>query len=529
MLVDASSLNGKDLEADVCIIGAGPAGIEIARELSRHGLSVIMLESGGELAENAAQEPNRGKSVGYPYYPLQEPRTRAFGGSISRSLDFGWRATPLWGIDFEQRAWVEHSGWPFGLAELLPYYRRAHEVSGLKGKFDYQAGAWEDEEAPQLGQAHDGLNGLIFQISPKNYFHARFAEVAAATSIQLLLRSTVVKVLTTPAGDEVTGVRVVAPDGRRFVVSAARYILACGGIDNPRLLLASDDANPAGLGNQNGNVGRYFMEHLLFTTGYVKLRDTSVLSRLRFYEQHDAGDARIEAWLTLPEDAFRSARMQGAAFSLRPTTSLELQPSIVAARSLSQLRWREPSRFQPLAYATKTALGLPSVLQFALKRGGDRDVLALDVVAEQAPNAASRVTLADDADSFGVRRAVLDWRPAPSDFASIAGVQAALGEALHKLGVGEVVSMIGGAYAPPLSGVGHHHLGTTRMSDDPRSGVVDSDGKVHGVSNLFVTGGSVFPTGGFIPPTLTILALALRLAGHLVATRAAASSGARAT
>ncbi len=420
---------------------------------------------------------------------------------------------------------MPRSGWPFDYSDIEPYYRAAHELCSVQGPFDYTPEGWDNPAAPtRLIPDAEALSAVIFKISPKNHFHSFWQECLASDQIQLLLRTTATTIRTTADGGEVTGVEVQSAGQSLRVVQAKRYVLASGGIENARLLLNSDSVNRAGLGNEHNVVGRYFMEHLLFTTGYVRPRDPGLLDRLQFYSQRTERGAFVEAWLSLSQGILRQSRLQGAAFALRPMYSGDLSAGVVAARNLWQLRGRRPSMFYPLAQVSAMArdsLGLLRLTGAKLRRRHHPpDVFALEVVAEQAPNSESRVTLGNEIDSLGMRRVNLDWRPMPMDFASVSRAQAIIKAELSREGIGELVSMMAPPYGPILSGVGHHHIGTTRMSADPRLGAVDANLQVHGLSNLYVAGSSVFPTGGFVPPTMTIVALSLRLAEHLLRTDA---------
>jgi choline dehydrogenase-like flavoprotein len=151
--------------------------------------------------------------------------------------------------------------------------------------------------------------------------------------------------------------------------------------------------------------------------------------------------------------------------------------------------------------------------------------LALVIRAEQAPNPDSRVLLTGDKDALGMPRVALDWRLSAIDVDSVAGLIAALDRESRRLDLGEVepaswLAESGKRWvsdelvsAHPIGGF--HHMGTTRMSADPRRGVTDGWGRVHGLPNLHIAGSSLFPTGGWANPTLTILALTLRTADRI--------------
>jgi choline dehydrogenase-like flavoprotein len=138
-------------------------------------------------------------------------------------------------------------------------------------------------------------------------------------------------------------------------------------------------------------------------------------------------------------------------------------------------------------------------------------------VAEQAPNPDSRVVLSRERDALDCPRVALCWRTSPLDKRTAHRAREIFGEELWRAGAGRLQSSLEGEGKPwpaRLRGA-RHHMGTTRMHSDPRRGVVDANCRVHGIANLYVAGSSVFPTSGAANPTLTIVALALRLAGHV--------------
>ena len=481
MLHDARSLPAAtELEAQICVIGAGAAGISLARALSGQGFRVLLLESGGLEADPASQDLYRGRVYGRNYFQLDVCRTRRFGGSTHC-----WHGLcrPLDAIDFEARDWVPHSGWPFGLDALLPYYERAQEVLRLE-PFDYEATSWAREALPLLPLASDEIRSGVFQVAASRFGELYREEIEQAPNVDSFLFANVVGFDIDERGDErgIARARVACLDGNAFTVKARTFVLATGGIENARLLLAS------GLGNQHDLVGRYFMDHPHVVAGAF-LPSQAELS-LRFYRAHPEGRIELAGYLTTTDAARRSEQLLGwCAFLAQEAPLPELEQ-----RLASVLREMDHPGAQPAGRAVFFTNEL-----------------------EQAPNPASRVVLTDLKDALGVPRPQLEWRLSAVDKRSARRTHEILGRALGAAGVGRLQIMFSEDEHgwPPELGGGRHHMGTTRMHSDPKQGVVDPDGRVHGLSNLYVAGSSVFPTSGAANPTLTIVALALRLADHL--------------
>ena len=503
MLRDAREVpDGTVLDTDVCVVGAGAAGITLARELARAPLRVTVLESGGLTPDRRTQRLLRARSVGLPYFPLHWIRTAALGGTTDQ---WGGQCRPLDEIDFEVRAEIPWSGWPFGRRELLPCYERAQAICQL-GPFAYDADAWRDPARPALPLRGDRARTSIFQLSPPTRFGVAYREdLARAPRVGVYLHAAATLLETTPGGDAVKHVRVACLRGPRFRVSARLVVLAAGGIETPRLLLLSNDARPAGLGNAHDLVGRCFIEHLHRDSGLLELDDARLAA---LYEPHLAGSTCIKAVLALSEDTLRREGL------LSYSALLDTRASAAVRRTMRwlpegvawRLRTRRARRLRPCLPSPAPALARRSAV-----------TRTVHTRMEQAPNPDSRVTLGDERDELGRRRARLDWRLTALDKQSMRRAVAILGEEVTRAGVGRWRAGLDeddGIWREPPHG-GHHHMGTTRMHRDPRRGVVDADGRVHGTTNLYVAGPSVFPTVGHANPMLTIVALALRLADHL--------------
>jgi choline dehydrogenase-like flavoprotein len=523
VLSDARELaSDQQVEADVCIVGAGPAGISVARELIGNGAQVWLLESGGREVERRAQRLNRGQSVGYPIHRPHQSRVRAFGGATRhwvRPGDETWAARPLDPIDFEVRPGIRFSGWPFDRTHLDPYYAQAQTLCQL-GPYSYDPGRWADQErTPPLPLPAGAVETTLFHHGMAS-FDDYYQELVRAPNVTLLLHASVVDLATGEDPGRVDRIELRREDGSRCFVRAGWVVLAAGGIENPRLLLLSRRVHHRGLGNDRDLVGRFFAERLSARTGYIVPEAPELIGRAGLYPVHEAAPGvRVQGALRVRDAVQRERQLLNCAFFL-PTLNLSMTAEAVrSVATLVKARRRRPLPAGMVGHLRNVATGLGDLGVFARDRlrrpDHGRSILALRAQGEQAPNPDSRVTLGTRRDRFGLPVARVDWRPAASDRASIRASQEVIDQALRAAGLGHVELMLGDEQPPALLEGNFHHLGATRMHADPARGVVDADCRVHGVRNLYVAGSSVFPTYGCSNPTLTVVALALRLADHL--------------
>jgi choline dehydrogenase-like flavoprotein len=562
MIVDARLLEGDEIvRTDVCVVGAGPAGIALAREWVGKGFQVALVESGSLdrpstrwQQDVATMSLSRGESVGFPYDRLEGARCRAFGGSSHAwrieigNGGLGARLHPLDPIDFEKRDWVPYSGWPFDRSHLDPYYERAQEFFDV-GPASYEARDWEDPgDRPQLPFAGDRVRSTAFQFARSDVVWGRYRDdLLHAENVAVYVYANVTglrtdegarrveraRVACLPGGDflfmpfedGLHRVRVAPLPASRFWIEANYFVLAAGGTENPRLLLLSNDVQERGLGNDRGLVGRFFMEHPHLWSGWFIPANARVAGRTGLYGIHTVNGVPVMAKLTLSEDAIRRERLLNYGASILP---VEHDPVPDGVHSLLRLgravrNGRRPRRLG--RHIRNVATGWRDISRAACRkltrtpppRRSSCPVFRLDNMAEQAPNPDSRVTLADERDALGLRRVRLDWRLSSIDILSMARAQEILDEELRRSRLGHLQIDLDGDTPPKHLKGGWHHMGTTRMHTDPRQGVVDDQCRVHGLANLYVAGSSVFPTVGYANPMLTIIALAIRLADHLKA------------
>jgi choline dehydrogenase-like flavoprotein len=507
MHTDARELeSGSLLEGDICIVGAGAAGISMALEWVNTPYRVILLESGGFEVDAAVQELSRGESVGQRYYPLQSARLRFFGGTTGHWAGF---CAPFDPIDFEHRDWVPDSGWPIGRRDLDPFYARAQQVVEL-GPYEYDLEYWRRHDPEMIPLPLDSkvVWNKMWQFSPPTRFGTRYRDaIVDAPNVHLLTNASVCDIEANDTATRVEQVHVRSLDGKKHTVRAHHYVLASCAIQTARLLLASSHQAPRGLGNDHDLVGRYFMEHPELNTGYLIMPAPAPMKlyMLSFFET----PARAELALTAEQQ--RENRVLNCTVSLTPSeldaetranidwfpddaaATLKLWDDIEMAYRAGQLPKPDPSKFR--SYLLFTRL-------------------------EQAPNRESRITLSEEVDQLGVRRARLNWQLTELDKRTIRRTYEVIGREMGRSGLGRVQLMDwlldeDDRAWPATLGGGWHHMGTTRMHEDPKRGVVDANCKVHGVSNLHVAGSAVYPTGGAANPTLTLIALTLRLSDHL--------------
>jgi choline dehydrogenase-like flavoprotein len=515
VIIDADELGaGTTRTADVCIVGAGPAGIALAAELRTAGVRISLLESGGTSPSRSAQSLLVGTSVGYPY-SLRQSIVGAYGGASHR-WDGYWHSRPLDEIDFERRDEVPYSGWPFSRNTLAPYYARAERFLELPS-FDGPEQPWSPRDAAQLVPLASGSVVLSSLLHAGLFAERELEGLRAAEATELVLGAHVAELLADDEDRErIAGVRCLAAGGRAFTVRAQKIVLAAGGIASAALLLRGNATRPEGIAATPDLIGRFFMEHPSIRSGFVVPSDERLLGIDALSGIHSLAGTRWVPILALDETTIRQEGLLNTYFIVDRKPRAFVDPGV---RSVSTLV--RAARLRPLApglvvRSGRAVAGVPATVRaLAASRRGIAEVLALRVQAEQAPNPDSRITLGDHNNRLGFRTPTLDWRLSQKDHDSIRRTQELLGDALSTASLGRVDDLHGDEHPTTLFAGLHHHLGTTRMHADARQGVVDPTGRVHGTANLYVAGGSVFPTSGAANPTLTIVALAIRLADEL--------------
>jgi len=522
MLIDARQLPaGTVLDTDVCIVGAGAAGLAIALELDGAGIEAMLVESGGFSEDAITQSLYEGTSDDAGY-SLSAHRTRYFGGTTNQ---WSGLCALMEESDFQERSWLRHSGWPFGRCQLLPYYARAQARCGLPSIELYDAARFANGARTwPLEFGGERLTTTMLHVAPNLRFGRAFRRaVLRSKNVTLVLHANVTELTANEGGRSVTHANAVRLSGLSFTVRARRYVLATGGIENARLLLASNRTDPQGLGNQHDLVGRYFMERLYPACGV--LHPATSHRRLSFYtDRMRLGRGQAFGILRLSEAARAEHRLLGLNLHLHRMHQAETAPSVEASKdlraALSSRRWPQSPVTMIADMATgmvplARVLGWRSLLRASIDTRRP-PLVYLVAGTEPEPDPDNRVLLSSERDALGQPRVHLRHRLGESYWDSITRTMKIVDQELRAAGVGHVLEgREEDRCRSYRTKYGSHHMGATRMHDDPRRGVVDRDCRVHGVSNLYVAGSSVFPTAGSTNPTLTIIALAIRLADHL--------------
>ena len=544
MLIHSSDLGDQTVaDVRVCIIGAGAAGITLACELDGCGHKVLLLEAGG-LRPTAATQDYYVGAANPPHPKSSEWRRVVFGGTTSV---WGGRCVPFDPIDFEPRAYVTNSGWPISYGEIARYYPHALQYCDA-GEFDFTATGSIDHGVPTVsGWTPDGVvdNDLIERYSPPTRFGKRYrSALRASRNVTVILGARCTGLSKAAGDDRIEGVEVVLQSGKRRVIRADIVVMAMGGIETARMLLASD-RNGSGFGNRTDRVGRFYACHLGTVVGkfvplhgkvafdFEKTRD-GMYCRRKFQftpaaqQAHRLLNTAFRLHFPAYSDAAHKSSVMSAIYLAKSMlipeyrNILEYNAEHLAVKSPSRQHWRN------------VAMGIPQVLRFGLDWAfrihlarrempyplveSQNGSYPLEFNCEQTPMESSRIMLLSDRDRHAIPRVRIDWRRSDEDIASIHRGFVVLREALSRTGVcrlefddDKLRERLASA-APVWS----HHLGTARMAVSPRNGVVDANCAIFDLPNVYVASSAVFPTGSHANPTLTIVALSLRMAAHLL-------------
>ena len=516
---------GTPIEADVCIVGSGPAGWILAEELEGSGLSVLVLESGGLDPHPDLDALNQTSDLGVPLY---NGRARALGGA---SLLWSGRCIAFDDIDYEERFWVPLSGWPVNARTLAPHMNSA--AAHLRA-FPCHAADGTAAEPPSPSPRPDVDPALLSTVRWENAPPVDSGQLLRASrnpDLRVLLHATVTHLNTDASGKQVTSVEISDPAGRRAEVRARVVVLCAGGIENARLLLYSNRVMKAGLGNTHDVVGRYFMDHPRDIRMIAQV-DPVHAARMRalfgaYLVQGPHGQTAFSYGFALsPERQRREGLLNCAAwpFEVRseddPLNALRRLASRRSEHAIRDLR-RVVGQPRDVARALRSKLE-QGVFNYKVDQTG------FLIASEQVPDPESRVTLGTQRDRLGLPTSEIHWRIGSLERASQAALARSIAREFKRLGLPPVTLadwVRSVRYEDARFNDGCHPSGTTRMASDPGHGVVDENCKVHGVDGLYIAGSSIFPTAGHANPTLMIGAFAVRLSHHLKETMLNRSAG----
>ncbi|MFD1515514.1 GMC family oxidoreductase [Halomarina rubra] len=538
-----------DHETDVCVVGAGPAGALVADRLAKRGHDVLVLDAGPRFDGPDEDRLERmeafvrsgdwrgvwemgGERDAYTSegrdYPLNHARVKGVGGS---SLHWHGMVMRLHESDFERHS-RDGVGvdWPIGYEDLRPYYAAAERELGVAGAADDPYAAPREEPYPmaafppsysdslfapaceRLGvDMHSASNarnseayddaptcvgyGTCKPVCPSRAKYTAERHVAAAEDegATVVANAPVQRLDTDERGERL--VRAVYADdgpeggGGERTVEADQFVLAAGGVETPRLLLLSaDEANPDGLANASGAVGRYFMDHLYAGTGGVLDEPTrqkhvgfNTSECHQFYDDPTAGATGTAASVPASDADCGPLKLEFVNYAGPAPTDVALDGEQWGDDLLAEVR-ESYGRF-----------------------------VEVGALVGQLPRAENRIALDPDrTDDHGNPVPRVVWNIDDRTRRTLARANQIQEHILAEMGA-EVRWQVG----PENTGPAFHHMGTTRMGTDPATSVVDAELRAHDHPNLSVVSSSVFPTSGAMNPTLTIAALALRAADTL--------------
>jgi choline dehydrogenase-like flavoprotein len=517
----------------------------VAHEFLNRGLKVLVLEAGGKGLEKKTQDLYKGEVTDKRHGDLDRYRHRRLGGTTTV---WGGRCAPFDDVDFERRSHVAYSGWPIGRKELDPYYERAHEYLHL-GAYSYDAREALPDAPPELIPGFPSAqvqSDRLWRFSlPTDFGKEYLQPLQASRNVTVCLHANALRLVTLREGGAVDYLLAGSLDGGMFRVRAKSFVLAMGGLETTRLLLVSNDVHAGGIGNQRDLLGRFYISHMTGDLGEATFtpKGGPVIWN---YEQSPEGIYCKRA-LAIRE---QQQRMEGllnfrAILSHPGAADPAHGNGVISAMYLVKrfLMHRIPPEYSKTlasgaalervaAHCGNLVLDLPRVLSFSamwtrkrllsrrkfpsLAFASKSNTYTLHYDGEQSPNPESRVTLTRQKDEFGVPRLRVDWRCQSSDVESVIRSAQLIQASLEASGVGKFrFDPEERRPAVEDNGVGSHHMGTTRMASSPGWGVVDENCRVFGVDNLYVASSSTFPTSGCANPTLTIVALAVRIADRL--------------
>jgi choline dehydrogenase-like flavoprotein len=499
MISDLNShRDGEVFKADICIVGAGAAGLALAVELLNSPWRVLILESGGWADEPDTQSLYESTVTGLPFAGVHTGRFRIMGGSTTR---WAGQSLPFTPIDFETRPWVPHSGWPIRIETLRPYYDRANRFL-LVDTLNYDTDLLTRlrTEPPSFESEKLTYHFAKWSLQP-DLRRVYRRDLESASNIRVLLHANVTDLALDEFGVRIDRAQIASLQGRRGVAHATHFVLCVGGIETARLLLACRRQRPAGLGNEHDLVGRFFQDHPAAEIGFVETDDYDQIQRL--FNLFHRGRRKYSVRFSLGESFQRARKLLNASgcimFSAGPDSPYETLRQayhLVRKRQFGQELWRAGSNC-----AVHAAAVARPVWEYIVKRRTyTPDALfAVNIITEQEPNPESRVLLSDRLDALGMPRGEIRWRltdltlRTAQTFAEVAREQFARA----RLGL---IKLHPWLIDPGVKWRNHftdqnHHIGTARMGDSPYTGVVDANCRLHSVENLMLQAAQCYPLG----------------------------------
>ena len=528
--LDANKVNvNTTIKTDICIIGAGAAGITLAHEFDKTNLSVTILEAGGIGYEPELQRDYTHELLNWSKGEWENIRVRQLGGSTE-----AWygRCTLLQPHDFVKRDWVKNSGWPITFNEVDTYIDRALDILKIQEPKAISPSFWKECPTSNAFDS-DTLSPKVFLWSePIKMIKAHGGQIWKSSNISILYYAFAQELIPNEGDNHINSIAVKSSLGNSFTVDANTVILAGGGIENSRLLMLSQTNHSSGIGNQHDNVGRYLMDHPRLDSIAklcINFNNPRWKTKFKYLSETLTEHGKVQIFLSMSEEVQRREQLLNHATVMRPayveTTS---QPYLAAKRLFYATKDHRQEDIHKRD-AFKVISGIPRLFKTGIKKAAGLPLtfshLVLIDQLEQEPDRESRILLNDQLDRFGQQKTTLKWEIGESTTASLRTFHRLIDSHLRKNKLGWLESEVlnDPEYVPNYTEA-CHPTGTTRMSDTPQAGVVDKNCRVFGFDNLFIAGSSIFPTVSYANPTLSLVALAVRLADHIKAQAGSHSS-----
>ena len=502
----------------VCVIGSGPAGGFVAVELAKKGVQVLLLEKGGELLDqnkdSISEEDSDAAAAN-----LRFGWSKELGGSSNL---WAGRTCPLESIDFEERAWINDSGWPFSYDTLEPFYRQAADILKIPSYESFFDNSHISGDFPLLPEPSFGATDLhakcfLWAAHPFNVSDYLKDASKIYPSLQICLNSSVTKLIEKTDGSGLDSVEVTSTEGRNTRIKADYFILACGGLEIPRLMLNSRDVRAHGVGNDHDVVGRYFSTHPKADMAAVIFNRRQKVAHPLFSDQRFL-DGSIRYGIGLSAQAQCEHELLNHYVQFSPILEYQANRAFEVVKNTKALDYALIDE-RPLIQGVLPGIGKIAYEMIGRMAGLQPKAkkFILRGFLDQFPDKDNRVMLSDCLSPDGTHKTKIKWRFTERDKDSVLRFFEILDLDLRARNIGKVeYSALKEKDEWPIVGVHSHFMGTTRMGSDPRTSVTNSDGRVHGYHNLYVSGPSLFPTFGYANPFLTISALSIRLSRHLL-------------